>query len=157
MNKERYALIKNSFYDYETSQCLNYGIKDLARVVIELNNLNECCDNLQTELDTANKRIEKLEEINNEWEMLNNKTLSGELMPAIVCKKYEEYENKIKDLESKLENYSVMNLNGLLADCIIENTENCFDSNVLNLLEKIAIDFSNKLKELKGGESDVKD
>lgn len=40
MDKDRYELKGKSFIDNKTNQCLNFGLKDLARVTVTLNNMD---------------------------------------------------------------------------------------------------------------------
>ena len=55
MSDDRYILDGKSFVDTKTNQCLNFGIKDLARVTITLNNMDMW-------LNQAEDRIAELEE-----------------------------------------------------------------------------------------------
>ena len=55
MSDDRYILDGKSFVDTKTNQCLNFGIKDLARVTITLNNMDMW-------LNQAEERIAELEE-----------------------------------------------------------------------------------------------
>lgn len=75
MSDDRYILDGKSFVDTKTNQCLNFGIKDLARVTITLNNMDmwlnqaeERIAELEEQLknarkETANKVIKRVEEL----------------------------------------------------------------------------------------------
>lgn len=79
----------------------------------------------------------------------NNKAV--EVLSTSDC--YNDRNNKyirkyldIKLNDEQLNNHiDISTINGMLADCIIDNTVDIYDDKILKLLEKIASDFNDKL------------
>ena len=58
----RYILEDKSFVDTKTNQCLNFGLKDLSRVVIELNCMERCLYNADQQIEELQRQLKEKEE-----------------------------------------------------------------------------------------------
>ena len=133
MSDDRYILDGKSFIDTKTNQCLNFGIKDLARVTITLNNMDMW-------LNQAEERISELEE-----------QLANSIRP-----KFNRQEHICSFAFGEIREYIVvayLDSNVTLCENI-ETSELEFCDN--NFLVRTYEEAQAKLEELRG-ESDVKD
>ena len=65
MSDERYILEGKSFVDTKTNQCLNFGIKDLARVTVLLNNMEMWLEQDKERIAELEEQLKKSLESNN--------------------------------------------------------------------------------------------
>ena len=68
---ERWKLDKYSFVDTKNGMCLNFGLKDMSRVIAQLNNYEDLLDNYEQQLAEKEKEIEKLKDYRKELEKLS--------------------------------------------------------------------------------------
>jgi DNA repair exonuclease SbcCD ATPase subunit len=71
MTDDRYILQGKSFVDTKTNQCLNFGIKDLSRVLVQLNNMEmwlnqdkETIADLESKLTESEDNYNDIKELN---------------------------------------------------------------------------------------------
>lgn len=62
----RYILEDKSFVDTKTNECLNFGIKDLSRVTVQLNCLERYLNDAEQQIAELQKQLEEKEKEINE-------------------------------------------------------------------------------------------
>lgn len=59
----RYILENKSFVDTKTNECLNFGLKDLSRVAVQLNCMERYLNNADEQIAELQKQIKQLKEM----------------------------------------------------------------------------------------------
>lgn len=148
----RYILEDKSFVDTKTNECLNFGIKDLSRVTVQLNCLERYLNDaeqqiaeLQKQLEEKEKLIERLQGV---IDKLRDKNFAGKTLVEAVNAVYEPLFKNEYDKFEKLkreQNKMIMLELKKLKDFIDNNIEIENDISVLKLEEF----YDNQIKELR--------
>ena len=143
MSKERYILEGKSFVDTETNQCLNFGIKDLVRVTILLNNMNMWLDQDKEQIaDLEAKLAEKDNTITN---LIEDSKVSKELLKKQLANKEKEIETINKEFVGAIHNWKEL--------CNKKDQDKI--SFAVEQFEQIFSDFNKKVYD-EFGDNDVK-
>lgn len=106
MSDDRYILQGKSFVDTKTNQCLNFGIKDLSRVLVQLNNMEMW---LNQDKETIADIEAKLAESDEYRELLlEEKAGYLDLISGYAdkCKELEQQLEETEELNKKLAEHS---------------------------------------------------
>lgn len=68
----RYILEDKSFVDTKTNECLNFGLKDLSRVVVQLNCMERYLNNAEQQIAELKKQVREKEEEVETKNIINN-------------------------------------------------------------------------------------
>ena len=96
----RYILEGRSFVDTKTNQCLNFGVKDLARVTVQLNIMERLLNQQDQEIQELKKQHLLTEK---EWQdYCAYKTIEPQIKGCLDRER--ELEKKLAELEEQLKN-----------------------------------------------------